>query len=102
MGYIIAPAIAGLIAYRAPRAKGGMVATLAVAGVVGLAIQYFCGSIGLMVRSDMSFVNAIAAQGPFLITDLIKVVVIVAVAVGVHTAFPDLMGRRARSIQQHA
>ena len=100
VGYIIAPAIAGLIAYRAPRAKGGMIATLAVAGVVGLAIQYFCGSIGLMVRSDMSFGAAILAQGPFLIPDLIKVAVMVAVAVGVHTAFPDLMGRRARSTQQ--
>ena len=100
VGYIIAPAIAGLIAYRAPRAKGGMIATLAVAGVVGLAIQYFCGSIGLMVRSDMSFGAAILAQGPFLIPDLIKVAVMVAVAVGVHTAFPDLMGRRARSTHQ--
>ncbi len=102
VGYIIAPAIAGLIAYRAPRAKGEMIATLAVAGVVGLAIQYFCGSIGLMVRSDMSFIAAIAAQGPFLIPDLIKVAVMVAVAVGVHTAFPDLMGRHASSTQQHA
>ena len=100
VGYIIAPAITGLIAYRAPRAKGGMIATLAVAGLVGLAIQYFCGSIGLMVRSDMSFVAAIGAQSPFLIPDLIKVAVMVAVAVGVHTAFPDLMGRRARSTQQ--
>lgn len=77
-----------------------MIATLAVAGLVGLAIQYFCGSIGLMVRSDMSFVAAIGAQSPFLIPDLIKVAVMVAVAVGVHTAFPDLMGRRARSTQQ--
>lgn len=97
VGYIISPAITGLIAYRAPRNKTGMTVTLAIAGVVGLAIQYFCGSIGLMFRSGMSFGAAILAQGPFIVPDLIKVVVMVVIAIGVHAAFPDLMGRRAQS-----
>lgn len=97
VGYIISPAITGLIAYRAPRNKTGMTVTLAIAGVVGLAIQYFCGSIGLMIRSGMSFGAAILAQGPFIVPDLIKVVVMVVIAIGVHAAFPDLMGRRAQS-----
>ncbi|MGV0362543.1 biotin transporter BioY [Corynebacterium minutissimum] len=96
VGYIIAPAIAGLIAYRAPRNKGGMIVTLAIAGIIGLAIQYLCGSLGLMVRSDMSFGAAILAQGPFIIPDLIKVAIMVAIAAGVHAAFPDLMGRRTQ------
>lgn len=96
IGYIIAPAIAGLIAYRAPRNKGGMMLTLAIAGIIGLAIQYLCGSLGLMVRSDMSFGAAILAQGPFIIPDLIKVAIMVAIAAGVHAAFPDLMGRRTQ------
>lgn len=94
VGYVVAPAIAGLIAYRAPRNKGGMTLILAIAGVVGLAVQYFCGILGLMYRSDMSFGAATIAQGPFLIPDLIKVAVMVVIAVGVHAAFPDLMGRR--------
>lgn len=97
VGYIISPAITGLIAYRAPRNKTGMTVTLAIAGIVGLAIQYFCGSIGLMFRSGMSFGAAILAQGPFIVPDLIKVVVMVVIAIGVHAAFPDLMGRRAQS-----
>ena len=96
VGYIIAPAIAGFIAYRAPRNKGGMIVTLAIAGIIGLAIQYLCGSLGLMVRSDMSFGAAILAQGPFIIPDLIKVAIMVAIAAGVHAAFPDLMGRRTQ------
>lgn len=97
VGYIISPAITGLIAYRAPRNKTGMTVTLAIAGIVGLAIQYFCGSIGLMVRSGMSFGAAILAQVPFIVPDLIKVVVMVVIAIGVHAAFPDLMGRHAQS-----
>lgn len=97
VGYIISPVITGLIAYRAPRNKTGMTVTLAIAGIVGLAIQYFCGSIGLMIRSGMSFGAAILAQGPFIVPDLIKVVVMVVIAIGVHAAFPDLMGRRAQS-----
>ncbi|MGV0368455.1 MAG: biotin transporter BioY [Corynebacterium aurimucosum] len=97
VGYVVAPAITGLIAYRAPRGKGGMTAILAIAGLVGLAVQYFCGSLGLMFRSDMSFGAAIIAQGPFIIPDLIKVAVMVIIAVGVHAAFPDLMGRRAQA-----
>ncbi|WP_144790197.1 biotin transporter BioY [Corynebacterium singulare] len=97
VGYIISPVITGLIAYRAPRNKTGMTVTLAIAGIVGLAIQYFCGSIGLMVRSGMSFGAAILAQVPFIVPDLIKVVVMVVIAIGVHAAFPDLMGRRAQS-----
>lgn len=97
VGYIISPAITGLIAYRAPRNKTGMTVTLAIAGIVGLAIQYFCGSIGLMVRSGMSFGAAILAQVPFIVPDLIKVVAMVVIAIGVHAAFPDLMGRHAQS-----
>lgn len=102
VGYIIAPAIAGLIAYRAPRNKGGMIVTLAIAGIIGLAIQYLCGSLGLMVRSDMSFGAAILAQGPFIVPDLIKVAIVVAIAAGVHAAFPDLMGRRTQKPQPQA
>ena len=97
VGYVIAPAITGLIAYRTPRDKGAMTAILAIAGLVGLAVQYFCGSLGLVFRSDMSFRAALIAQGPFIIPDLIKVAVMVIIAVGVLAAFPDLMGRRAQA-----
>mgnify|MGYP002716228868 FL=1 len=96
-GYVISPAITGLVAYRSPRNKTGMAITLALAGIIGLTIQYFCGSIGLMVRSGMDFGAAILAQGPFIVPDLIKVAVMVVIAIGVHAAFPDLMGRRSPS-----
>ena len=75
----------------------GYVVSPAIAGVVGLAVQYLCGIVGLMVRSDMSFGAAAVAQGPFVIPDLIKVAVMVVIAVGVHAAFPDLMGRRTKA-----
>ncbi|MDO5031671.1 biotin transporter BioY [Corynebacterium sp.] len=96
VGYIISPAVAGLLAYRAPRAKGAMAAILAVAGVVGLLVQYACGSLGLMARAGMSLGAAAASQVPFLVPDLIKVAVMVGIALAVHAAFPDLMGRRAK------
>ena len=93
VGYLISPLVAGLIAYRSPRGKVGMTITLAIAGFVGLLIQYTLGAIGLMVRSGLDAKAAAAAQLPFIPTDSIKVAVAVIIALAVHAAFPDLMGR---------
>lgn len=96
VGYLIAPAVAGAIAYRAPRNKSGMAVTMAIAGLFGLATQYGCGIVGLMLRAHMSLNAALAAQVPFLVPDLIKIAVAVIIAISLHAALPNLMGHRAR------
>lgn len=94
IGYVISPAIVGLIAYRSPRNKGGMTVMLVIAAFVGLAVQYTCGALGLMVRSGMETSAAFAAQLPFIAPDSGKLVVAILIALAVHAAFPDLMGRK--------
>lgn len=95
IGYVLSPIAAGAIAYRAPRGKGGMTVVFAIAAIVGLLVQYTCGAIGLMLRSGLDVGPAIAAQGPFVLVDTAKLIVAIIIAVGVHSAFPDLMGRKA-------
>ena len=91
VGYLISAFIAGLIAYRSPWAKkGATVAMFILAGVVALALQYLFGSLGMMWRADMSFGTAIAAQGAFVLPDLGKLAVMIAIALAVHAAFPQL------------
>lgn len=96
VGYLISAWVAGIIAYRSPRAKGPMTAIMIAAGIAGLAIQYICGVVGLIARAHLSFGAALAAQVPFLLPDFIKIVVAALIAVAVHSAFPDLIARRAR------
>ncbi|WP_080794567.1 biotin transporter BioY [Corynebacterium pacaense] len=95
-GYLFSAAVAGLIAYRAPRNnRTGMIAVFSLAAVAGLATQYLCGIIGLTLRAGLSITEATVAQAPFILPDLAKFAVMVIIAVGVHTAFPDLRRRRA-------
>ena len=72
-----------------------MAVILAIAAIVGLAVQYICGAFGLMIRSGLEIGPAFAAQLPFIPVDAGKLVVAVIIALGVHAAFPDLMGRKA-------
>ena len=97
IGYVLSPAITGLIAYRAPRKKAGMAITFIIAAFVGLAVQYICGSFGLMVRSGLELAPAFAAQIPFLLPDSAKIVVAIIIALGVHAAFPDLISRKRKT-----
>ena len=96
VGYLIAALVAGAIAYRAPFSANRAVTTgmLIVAGYLGLFLQYLFGVLGMMIRLDLSFGAAWAAQLPFLLPDAIKVAVIIAIALAVHAAFPDLRGKR--------
>ena len=64
-----------------------------VAGYLGLFMQYLFGVFGMMLRLDLTFGAAWAAQLPFLLPDAIKVAVMIAIALAVHTAFPDLRGK---------
>lgn len=102
IGYVISPAIAGLIAYRSPRNKGGMTVMLAIAAFVGLAVQYTCGALGLMVRSGMETSAAFAAQLPFIAPDSGKLVVAILIALAVHAAFPDLMSHKKTASKKAA
>ena len=96
VGYLIAALVAGAIAYRAPFSANRAVTTgmLIVAGYLGLFLQYLFGVLGMMIRLDLSFGAAWAAQLPFLLPDAIKVAVMIAIALAVHAAFPDLRGKR--------
>lgn len=97
IGYVVSAWVAGLIAFRAPRQKAAMTATLILAACVGTLIQLVFGAVGLMIRSGLDATAAAAAQVPFLLPGLLKIVIIVAIAAAVHSAFPDLMRRRAKN-----
>ena len=95
VGYLVSPFLAGLIAYLAPRnSKNSLLGFLILGGAVALASQYLLGSIGLVIRSDMNFSAALAVNIPFIIPDLIKLAAVIAIAFGVHTALPDVRGKR--------
>lgn len=95
-GYLVAAWVAGAIAYRAPfgARRGATVAVLAVAGYVGLFLEYLFGVFGMMWRLSLSFGEAWAAQVPFFLPDAVKIALMIAIAFAVHAAFPDL--RRTR------
>lgn len=94
LGYIVSATVAGTIAYRAPRNnRTGRAVVFAVAAVVALLLQYFCGALGLMWRAELSLTEASLAQVPFILPDLAKFALMVVIALGVHTALPDLKGR---------
>ncbi|MEJ5927071.1 biotin transporter BioY [Corynebacterium sp. H128] len=94
VGYVISPFVAGLIAYRPAASKAARTVILSIAGFVALLVQYACGVVGLMIVAHMTVSAALTAQLPFILPDAIKVAVMVAVASGVHAAFPDLIRRK--------
>lgn len=103
IGYLVSPAVAGAIAYRAPaRRQAAQIAWFIAAGVAALLIQYVFGAIGLMVRADMTLAGATAVQVPFILPDALKVAVMVAIAVGVHAAFPDFLSRKVTRAHDRA
>lgn len=96
VGYLVSAWVAGAIAYTAPLRtnRGAAIAVVALAGYVALALQYLFGVFGLMLRADMTFGAALAAQVPFLLPDAVKIALMVAIALAVHAAFPDLRSKR--------
>lgn len=96
VGYLVSAYVAGALAYIAPfkANRGATVAVIALAGFVGLFLQYLFGVFGLMWRLDMTFGAAWAAQVPFLLPDAGKIALMIAVAAAVHGAFPDLHRER--------
>ncbi|MCT2337775.1 biotin transporter BioY [Corynebacterium sp. p3-SID1056] len=94
VGYLISAAVAGALAYAGLRGtKATRVGMFILAGYLGLFLQYLFGVFGLMFRADMTFGAAWAAQVPFLLPDAGKVALMIAIALAVHAAFPDMRRR---------
>ena len=97
LSYLVAVPVAGVIAARVvDKPKAAKAALFAVAGYLGLAFEYVMGAIGLMFRADLDVAGAAKAQLPFIPTDAIEMAVMVAIAIGVHTAFPHLLRKESR------
>lgn len=96
VGYLIAAWAAGAIAYRAPFSSSRAATTgiFILAGYFSLFLEYLFGVFGMMARLDMGFGAAWAAQVPFLLPDAGKIALMIAIALAVHAAFPDLRGKR--------
>lgn len=95
VGYLVSVVIAGAIAYSFLRkGKGNKFVGLAIAAFSGLLTQYLCGMIGLMIKNQLSLAAAATAQVPYLLPDILKIVLVVGVAVAVHKAFPNLAAKR--------
>ncbi|MCK7663074.1 biotin transporter BioY [Corynebacterium sp. CCM 9185] len=90
LGYLLAPLIAGVLSARAPRHRRGMAINFTLAFLAAMLVQYFFGILGLMWRLDMTLVEALKVQIPFIPGAIIKTIVGVIIAVGVHAALPDL------------
>lgn len=68
----------------------GLVANL----VGGIVVMYALGTAGLVLAAHLSVAAALAANGWYVVGDLVKVVVAALVARGVHAAYPGLLARR--------
>lgn len=103
VGYLFSAVIAGAIAYSAPRVaatRAGRLARVlvfALAALGGLLTQYLFGAVGLFLRAGLDAGGSIAAQVPFLLPALVEQSVMVAIALAVHAAFPDLRKRRRKT-----
>lgn len=91
VGYLISGFVVGFIAQKAPWAPAQRAIVFAIAGLIGLAIQYLSGSIGLILRAGMTLPDAILANSPFLAADLVETAAAVIITLTVTRAVPDLV-----------
>lgn len=94
IGYIAAALVAGGLATavlrRRPR-KPVLAVQLYLVALVDLVVVYAFGIAGMMINASLSLPAALTANGVFMIGDLVKALLAVAIAVAVLTAFPRLM-----------
>ena len=57
----------------------------------GMFVLYLFGVVGLILRTDLTVWAAITSNGPFIIGDVIKVVVAALVAAQIHRGRPGLI-----------
>jgi biotin transport system substrate-specific component len=74
----------------------GLVANL----VGGIVVMYALGTAGLVLAAHLSVAAALAANGWYVVGDLVKVVVAALVARGVHAAYPGLLARRPARVDE--
>ena len=98
VGYLVAAFLMGYAAQRiirshrrANRSPFTLMLSLVVIGIIGTAIEYLCGAVGLLARTPLDFTGALTSNGPFIPGDLIKTVVAAVIATGVIRAAPDLV-----------
>lgn len=99
VGYLISGFAVGAIAQLTSRTTktADRAIILSVAGLVGVLIQYICGTFGLMARLHLDLGAAIAANAPFIIGDLLKIAAAVAITLAVMKAVPHLLPASARA-----
>lgn len=102
VGYLISAFFVGGLAQLAPKQTSRSANTTRFmvfigAGVIGVFIQYLCGTIGLMVRLGMDFQAACAVNLPFIPGDALKIFFAAAISTAVIKAVPQLLpvSRRA-------
>ncbi|MCF8590394.1 biotin transporter BioY [Gordonia liuliyuniae] len=57
----------------------------------GMAVLYACGTIGLMIKADMTVGAALATNSSFVVGDLIKAILAALIAAPVHRGRPGLI-----------
>jgi biotin transport system substrate-specific component len=96
IGFPLGAALTGFLVERLPRKtsalRTGLVFLCGLAG--SAAFIHTLGVTGLVLRADMTWVDAWTFELTFLPGDLIKNAAMALVATGVHAAFPDLLPRR--------
>ncbi len=92
IGWIPAAFVIGLLTARI-LPKYSVVLGLLINILGGIVVVYVFGTIGLLLRTDLSMWAAISTNFAFVPGDLIKVVIATVVAKSVHRAYPGLMAR---------
>ncbi len=90
IGWIPAAFVIGLLTARI-LPKYPLVLGLLVNALGGIVVIYIFGTIGLVLRTDLSVWAAISSNGAFIPGDLAKVVIASVVAKSVHRAYPGLI-----------
>ncbi|WP_311209556.1 MULTISPECIES: biotin transporter BioY [unclassified Aeromicrobium] len=92
------PFVALAVGFAVERARAAGVAVtaavVAVGGLVGEAICWFAGGLGIALYADTPLWTTLKGAAVYVPADLVKLAVAAVVAAAVHRAFPQLLARR--------
>lgn len=92
------PFVALAVGFAVERARAAGVAVtavvVAVGGLVGEAICWFAGGLGITLYADTPLWTTLKGAAVYVPADLVKLAVAAVVAAAVHRAFPQLLARR--------